>query len=338
MFAFAKCGCIIIMFLASTVYAAGQHGVPVAVVEKMHPQLDTVIDINAEISIIASGFEWVEGPLWVESQHMLLFSDVPKNTIYKWTSEKGKEIYLTPSGYTKPEPRGGETGSNGMALDGEGKLVLCQHGDRRVAIMNAKLNNPAPDFITLAGSYKNKKFNSPNDLAVKTNGDVYFTDPPYGLEKGVKDSVRELSFHGVYRVNKDGVVSLLIDTLTRPNGIAFFPGEKQLLVANSDAKKPHWYIYDLNENGDLENGRIFFNGLANFLKERRGPDGIKIDKRGNVFAPGPVGVWIINKEGVPLGRIKTKLITSNCALSDDENTLFITANHDVLKVTLRSKK
>lgn len=308
---------------------------PVGIIERLHPELDAVIDINAAVTVIADGFDWVEGPLWVEKEKMLLFSDVMKNRIYKWTAGKGTSVYLEPSGYTGAVPRGKELGSNGLAVNPQGQLVICQHGDRRIAVMNAALADPQPAFITAADHYDHKKFNSPNDLAVKSNGDIYFTDPPYGLEQGPEDPARELSYQGVYRITKNGKITLLTDSLTRPNGIAFFPGEKQLLIANSDPEKPHWYIYDLDQRGMLTNGRIFFNGAAIFQKEHRTPDGIKIRKDGVVFAPGPGGVWIFNRKGRALGRIKTSLITSNCAFSADYRTLFITADHCVLKITLK---
>lgn len=308
---------------------------PVAVVEKMHPGLDAVIDTKAAISVIADGFEWVEGPVWVEKEKMLLFSDVMKNRIYKWTAQKGVELYLQPSGYTQSAPRGEELGSNGLALNAKGQLVICQHGDRRIAVMNAAVAGPKPLFTTAAGNYNGKKFNSPNDLAITSNGDIYFTDPPYGLEKGPDDPARELPYHGVYRIAKNGTVTLLVDSLTRPNGIAFFPGEKSLLIANSDPERPHWYRYDVDTKGNLANGRIFFNGTDIFAKENRSPDGIKINRKGTVFAPGPGGVWIIDNEGRALGRIKTALITSNCAFTDDYKTLFITADNCVLKVSLK---
>ncbi|SEL13749.1 gluconolactonase [Olivibacter domesticus] len=308
---------------------------PKAVIEKMSSELDAIISTDAEVETIASGFEWVEGPVWVESQKMLLFSDIFKNRIYKWTAAKGKELYLEPSGYSQKAPRGGEIGSNGLAVNSKGQLVLCQHGDRQIAIMNAALDHPKPVFITLANQYDGKKFNSPNDLAIKSNGDIYFTDPPYGLEKGVEDPAKELPYQGVYKISKEGTVTLLIDSLTRPNGIAFFPGEKSLLIANSDAKKPYWYIYDLDKKRGLINGRIFFDGSRAFQKENRSPDGIKIDRKGRVFAPGPGGIWIYNEKGMVLGRIKINVITSNCAFSADYKTLFITADSYVLKVDLK---
>lgn len=321
------------MFIAGT--SPAQQPSSGAVIERLHPDLDAIIDTGAIVSVIADGFGWVEGPLWVEKEKMLLFSDVLKNRIYKWTVEEGLHVYLEPSGYTGARLRGKELGSNGLAINPKGQLVICQHGDRRIAVMNASFADPQPRFVTAAGSYMNKKFNSPNDLAVKSNGDIYFTDPPYGLEHGPEDPTRELSYQGVYRIAQNGNVTLLTDSLTRPNGIAFFPGEKQLLIANSDPENPHWYIYDLDQQGALTNGRLFFNGTAIFQKEHRTPDGIKINKKGVVFAPGPGGVWIFNKEGRALGRIKTTLITSNCAFSGDDRTLFITADHCVLKVTLK---
>jgi gluconolactonase len=326
---------IIIVLHAHQLFAQTSDKPAKVIIERMSPELDAIISTSAKVEIIAEGFEWVEGPIWVEDQKMLLFSDVFKNRIYKWTAAKGKELYLEPTGYTQTTPRGEELGSNGLAVNNKGQLVLCQHGDRRIAIMNAPLERPEPVFTTLANQYNGKKFNSPNDLAIKSNGDIYFTDPPYGLEKGIEDPAKELPYQGVYKISKEGTVTLLIDSLTRPNGIAFFPGEKSVLIANSDAKKPYWYIYDLNKQGGLINGRIFFDGSRAFQKENRSPDGIKINKKGHVFAPGPGGVWIYNKKGMVLGRIKTTIITSNCAFSADYKTLFITADNYVLKVDLK---
>jgi len=338
-FMFIKNSVTVLMFIAFLMLVAGpvpaQRPAPVAVIERLHPDLDAVIDTHAVVSVIADGFDWVEGPLWIEKEQMLLFSDVMKNRIYKWTAQKGASLYLEPSGYTVGAPRGKELGSNGLAVNQQGQLIICQHGDRRVAVMSAPIADPQPVFTTAAGSYNHKRFSSPNDLVLKSDGAIYFTDPPYGLEKGPEDPARELSFQGVYRIAKNGQVILLTDSLSRPNGIAFFPGEKQLLIANSDPKKPHWYIYEVNDEGLLANGRIFFDGTAIFGKEHRTPDGIKISNKGIVFAPGPGGVWILNKAGRALGRIRTSLITSNCAFSGDYRTLFITADHSVLKVSLK---
>jgi gluconolactonase len=260
---------------------------------------------------------------------------VPQNRIYKWTEANGKEIYLTPSGYTGAAKRGGETGSNGLALHPKGQLVLCQHGDRQVGIMLAPVEAPKPIFDTLAKKYNGKKFNSPNDLVFDSKGTLYFTDPPYGLEKNMDDSSKELPFQGVYSVRDSGLVTLLVDSLTRPNGIALTPDEKHLLIANSDPQKPRWYIYDLKSEGRVENGRIFYDATEALKRDKGLPDGLKIDRNGNVFASGPGGIWIFNRNGTLLGKIKFPEFVSNCALSADEKVLYITADAYLLRVRMR---
>ncbi|MDQ3843310.1 MAG: SMP-30/gluconolactonase/LRE family protein [Bacteroidota bacterium] len=302
-------------------------------VEYLSSEMNSLVRKNARIEVIAEGFDWSEGPVWVEKERMLLFSDVPKNTIYKWTERRGTEVYLTPSGYTGTEARGGETGSNGLALSRDGKLLMAQHGDRRIAMMNAPLNAPRPDFISVADNYNGKKFNSPNDLTISRKGIIYFTDPPYGLEKYITDPKKEIPFEGVYKVNKDGKITLLTDTLTRPNGIALTPDEKTLIVANSGEPKRTWYAFDVTEDGTVRNGRIYYD--ATDEEEKGGPDGLKIDKQGNVFATGPGGVWVFNKNGKVIGKLKIPEATSNCALSPDEKTLYITADMYVLRVKMR---
>ncbi len=304
-------------------------------IERIDPALDATMNESAKVVIIAEGFEWSEGPLWIPHKNMLLFSDIPRNSIYKWTPEKGTELYLTPSGYTGVKPRGGETGSNALLLNNNGQLVLCQQGDRRIALMDASLDHPKPNFITLADKYKRKKFDSPNDAVLRSNGDIYFTDPPYGLENNINDSTKEAPYQGVYKVSKDGKVILLTDSITRPNGIGFLPGDKTILVANSDPDRAIWYEFDLDENGTFINGRIFYDATAESKTEGGAPDGFKVDKMGNVFATGPGGLWIFDKKGKVLGKIKINVPVSNCALADDDKTLYITADMYVLKVNLR---
>jgi gluconolactonase len=305
--------------------------------ERYDSSLDSIVSKDSKATIIAEGFEWSEGSIWVEKHNMLLFSDVPKNIVYKWTAEKGKEVYLNPSGYTANTPSDcKEMGSNGLTLDNDGNLVLCQHGDRRVSRMDAPLNKPNTKFIPLAEKFNGKRFSSPNDLVFNSKGELFFTDPPYGLKtQDDNDSKKEIPFNGVYKVKKDGTVIMLVDSITRPNGLAFFPGEKRLLVANSDPKKPNWYVFDVN--GDkLENGKIFFSA-ANHDKNWHGlPDGLRIDSKGNVYATGPGGVYIFNSEGTKLGMLRLDNATSNCALSPDEKTLFITNDMYVLRVKLRN--
>jgi gluconolactonase len=303
-------------------------------IEFIDNELSALMNRDAKIEVIADGFDWSEGPVWVEKENMLLFSDVPKNTIYKWTEAKGKEVYLTPSGYTGSEQRGGEMGSNGLTISADGKLLLCQHGDRRIAAMDAPINAPKPNFIVIAGDYNGKKLNSPNDLVATDSGDVYFTDPPYGLEGNVNDPKKETPFQGVYKVNKFGKVKLLVDSITRPNGIGLTPDKKTLIVANSDEKKKIWYAYDLGPNDSIMKARVFYD--ASNDKEDGLPDGFKIDKQGNVFASGPGGLWIFNGSGKLIGRIHIyDARVSNCALSPDEKTLFITNDMNILRIKMR---
>jgi gluconolactonase len=304
-------------------------------IERIDPALDSIISKDAMPEIIAEGFEWSEGPLWIERKKMLLFSDIPPNTIYKWTEEKGKEIYLKPSGYTSSVPRGGEVGSNALLLNQNDELVLCQHGDRRIAMMMASIDTPHPAYKTIAGYYEGKRFNSPNDAVFRSNGDLFFTDPPYGLERNMNDSLKELPFQGVYKVDASGNVKLLVDTITRPNGISFLPGEKTLLIGNSDSSKPFIYGFDLDTNDSLTNPRIFCNGSVLPTSEKGGFDGMKADKDGNVFASGPGGIWIFRKDGKVLGEIKIPGRNSNCAFTPDNKTLFITADMYVLRVKMR---
>lgn len=301
-------------------------------VEKTDDALDAIISPGAKAEVIAEGFEWSEGPLWLEKTKTLIWSDVPSNTIYKWTAEKGKEVYLTPSGYTDTAKRGGEMGSNGLTLDNEGNLILCQHGNRQIAKMNSPVDDPKPSFITLAGNYKRKRFSSPNDAVVSSSGEIYFTDPPYGL---AKPEDKEQPYNGVYKIKKNGEVVLLVDSISRPNGIALFPGEKRLLVASSDGDKPNWYVYELSEGGGIKNGKIFYSA-AGYDKSWKGlPDGFKIDKNGNVIASAPGGIYFFNSDAKLLGRYRLDEPVSNIALSADEKTIYVTNNKNVLRLKMR---
>jgi gluconolactonase len=315
--------------------AQAQSTKPLISLQSLDPAFDKLVSKDAKAEILAEGFLWSEGPLWIEKHKMLLFSDVRKNVIYKWTQEKGKEVYLDPSGYTGTIPRGGELGSNGLGLSNDGKLVICQDGNRQVVIMDAPLDKPEPKFKALASNYKGLKFDSPNDLAFMSNGDIYFTDPPYGLEKNVGDPLKEAKYQGVYKISKNGEVTLLTTEIARPNGIGLFPGEKQILIANSDPANPVWYTYDLDKNGLLTNSRIFYTAKVTEQGFFGSPDGLKIDKEGNVFATGPQGVWIFNKTGKLLGKILVDNLASNCSFSADQKTLYVTNNRRVIKIALR---
>jgi len=309
---------------------------PLIKLQSFDPAFDKVVSKTAKAEIIAEGFEWCEGPVWIESQKMLLFSDVKKNKIYKWTKAKGKEVYLDPSGYNRKPERGGELGSNGLGLSPDGKLVICQDGNREVVIMDAPFDKPKPKYKALATNYNGLKFDSPNDLDFLDNGDIYFTDPPYGLEKNVDDPLKEAPYQGVYRIaKKDGKVTLLTKDITRPNGLAFFPGKKRVLIANSDGLKPDWYVYDLDKDGLLINKKTFYTAQMPKDTYNGVPDGLKIDKQGNVFATGPGGIFVLNSAGKLLGKIEVDDLASNCSFSADQKTLYVTNNHRVIKIALR---
>jgi gluconolactonase len=304
-------------------------------IDRMDTELNSIIDENAKIELLAEGFKWSEGPVWIDQYKMLLFSDVPNNIVHKWTEEKGLETYLTPSGFTGTGKYSKEPGANGLTLNNEGKLILCQHGDRRVAMMSAPLDAPKPDFISIADNFNGKKLNSPNDAVYRSNGDMFFTDPPYGLPNQENDSTKETPHNGVYKV-AGGQVTLMVDSLTRPNGIAFLPGEKTFIVANSDPAKAIWYAFDLAENDSITNARIFHDATALTKTEKGLPDGFRVDKQGNIFASGPGGIWIFNKGGKVIGKIRLTEPASNCALSDDEKTLFVTNNMYLLRIKMRN--
>lgn len=295
-----------------------------------------LIDPQTKIRSVASGFEWTEGPLWIEDGGYLLFSDIPNNRIHKLDSTGTVSIYLEPSGLTGNNPKSNESGSNGLLLNPEGDLVLAQHGDRRLAKMNAPLDGPKSDFTTIVNNYEGKRLNSPNDAVFDKAGNLYFTDPAYGLPKGMDDPTKELSFQGVYCHLRTGE-TILLDSLSRPNGIAFSPDESKLYVSVSDEKHAVWYVYNVVAPGELDNKKLFYDVTDQIGKAgRQGlPDGMKVNKDGYIFASGPGGIWIFNPEAKAIARIYTGLLTSNCAFSGDGKRLYLTADSDVLQVDLK---
>jgi gluconolactonase len=304
-------------------------------VEVLDEAVTELIDPNATLIELGNGYAWSEGPVWVEEHGFLLFSDIPNNVIHKWTPGEGVSPYLDPAGYTGEEPRGGELGSNGLYISLEGNLLLAQHGDRRIARMDAPLNEPEANFTTIAGSYNGLRLNSPNDLVQHSNGDIYFTDPPYGLEEQADDSTKELDFQGVFRVTPEGEVVLLADELSRPNGIELSPDEKTLYVANSSSENPVWMAYDVTEEGNLANGRVFHDAGDFVGVDPGSQDGMDVDADGNIYATGPGGVWIFSPEGTVIGKIKTNKPTANCTIGQDGKTLFITASDQLLSIPLK---
>jgi gluconolactonase len=301
-------------------------------VERIDPELDHLIARGTTLQKLADGFTWCEGPVWDKHQKCLFFSDVPQNIVFKWQEGIGTREYLHPSGYSGSKPRGGEPGSNGLTLDSEGRLVLCEHGDRRIARLEKDHKQ-----TTLIEFYNWRRFNSPNDLVYKSNGDLYFTDPPYGLVGNNDDPTKELPFNGVFRLTKKGQIDLLTSTLTFPNGLAFSPDEKKLYIAQSDPKQAVIMVYDVELDGTLGKGKIFFDANS-LVPGRKGlPDGMKVDQHGNLFATGPGGILILSPEGKHLGTINTGEPTGNCAWGDDGSTLYITANHTLARVHTLTK-
>ena len=302
-------------------------------IDRKSPALDALIASDATFEKLSDGHKWTEGPVWSSRGGFLLWSDIPNNVVHKWQGGSVSE-FLKPSGYSGSEPfTGPEPGSNGLTFDREGHLILCQHGDRRVA----RLDSPGK-FTVLADKYDGKRLNSPNDVVVHSSGAIYFTDPPYGLPGRWDDPKKELPFQGVYRRAADGTVTLLTKELYAPNGLAFSPDEKTLYVAQSDPKKAIWMTYPVKADGTLGEGKVFADSTALIGDANPGlPDGMKVDTKGNIWATGPGGVWIFTAAGEHLGTIATGVPTANLAWGDDGGTLYITANHAVWRVKTKTK-
>lgn len=299
----------------------------------LDPAFDELIAPNTPIVAIGEGFDWSEGPVWVKQGNYLLFSDVPRNTIYKWAEGEEISIFLNPSGYTGLLPYSNEPGSNGLIISKDGQLIACEHGDRRISIMPFTKGGK----VTLTDNYEGKRYNSPNDVVQHSSGAIYFTDPPYGLQDYAKDKSREIDMFGVYRIGTDGTVTAVIKDLERPNGLAFSPDEDILYVAQSDPKEAYIMAYDVNTDGSLRNGRVFYDATPDSKKGLKGlPDGLKVDNKGNLFATGPGGVMVISSKGKLLGRIETGESTSNCAWGDDGSVLYITADAFLCRIQTKT--
>jgi gluconolactonase len=310
---------------------------PIGRIERLDPAMNDLVPERAKMEVICDGFAWCEGPTWIKNGSFLLFSDIPNNRVIRWDATSGCREYLKPAGYTGNSPRGGESGSNGLTTDGQGRLILCQHGDRRIALLDAPTDKPKPQFKTLADSYDGKRLNSPNDAVVHSSGAIYFTDPPYGLEKNVDDPAKELPYHGVFRIAPSGEVTLLAKELERPNGIAFSPDEKTLYVANSHGPRMIVMAYPVASDGTLGEGKVFFDA-ADLAKNHEGAcDGMAVDAHGNVFATAPGGVAVLSPSGELLGKLLTGKRTSNCTFGEDGSTLFITADDLLLRIPLTTK-
>ena len=305
----------------------------IGMIERLDPAIDKFISDNAQIEVLASGFSWAEGPVWVSHLNGILFTDVPKNTAYLWTENKGVTEFLKPSGMTNHAPHSTNEGANGLLLDAAGNLVLCQHGDRRVA----RLKNwsfKEPEYETLIDHYDGKWFNSPNDLVFNTKDELFFTDPPYGLKDQDRDPLKELSFNGIYKWSKEKGITLLNKALSRPNGIAISLDEKTVYVGNSDANNPIIAAFDLVD-GRLINQRVFFDAKSMEKKGMGLFDGLKVHSSGVLFATGPGGVLLITPEGKHIGTVRPGKATANCAFDKDENYLYLTSTNVLARIKLK---
>lgn len=304
---------------------------PVAV--SLDPRYDRLVPPGSVPEKIADGHGWTEGPVWVRDGGYLLFSDVVQNAIYRWKEGEGERVFLQPSGYTgRARFSGKEPGSNGLAIDPEGRLVFARHGDRSIARLE-----PDGRATVLAERYRGRRVNSPNDLVFRSNGDLYFTDPPFGLPRSYDDPAKEVPFQGVYRLGRDGRLTLLTSSLTAPNGIAFSPDERTLYVSNADSARLVWMAFPVKSDGTLGEGRVLYDGARTFAGRRGTADGMKVDAAGNIFGVGPGGVYTFSPEGELLGWIDFGGNVGNVAWGEDGTTLFIAANSAVYRVRLATR-
>ena len=318
---------------ASTAVLAGTTPASPGTIERLDARLDELIAPDASVEVVADDIEWAEGPLWDSRQGALLFSDVPRNAIYRWQAGTGVTELLAQSGYTGTARFAGrEPGSNGLAFDREGRLVFCRHGNRSIARLEVD-----GGITTLAERYEGRRLNSPNDLVFRSNGDLYFTDPPFGLPRSFDDPAKELRVQGVYRLSPDGKLQLLIRDLDAPNGIGFSPDERTLYVSNAFSARPVWMAYPVRVDGSVGSGRQFAEASAYVAGGEGVPDGLKVDRTGHVFAAGPGGIHVFAADGTRLGRIVTGVPTGNLSWGEDGSVLYIAANHRILRVPTKTK-
>jgi gluconolactonase len=305
-------------------------------IERLDPALDALIDPNARIEKLAEGFAWTEGPVWRRDKGYLLFSDIPHNTVWKWNQAEGLSIYMRPAGYAfGTNPPGRELGTNGLTFDKSGTLVVADHGNRGISRWNDSLFTRT----VVVDRFEGKRFNSPNDLAWAPNGDLYFTDPSYGLRGLDKDPAKELPFNGVFRLSASGELSVVTRDLTFPNGVGLSPDGKILYIGISDPQNPYIMAYDVPAGGgSFGKGRIFMDGRARVQQKLPGGfDGLKVDAQGNVWTTAPGGIMIITPDGKHLGTIVPGDVVANLAFGDDGSSLYMTVNHQLMRVRTSTK-
>ena len=317
----------------------GARAVPLPIagtVQRENPALDALIAPGTKVEKVGEGLTWAEGPAWVRDGGYLLLSDVPENTMYRWSQKDGLSVFLKPSGYAGTDTAiFREDGSNGLySGDRPGTILLADSGSRAIA----RLDLATKKKTFLATSYRGKKFNSPNDLVLARDGSIWFTDPPYGLKDLDKSPAKELPFNGVYRRMPNGEVRLIDGSLTFPNGIGLSPDERTLYISVSDPENAKLYAYSLDPNGNVMNRRVLAD-MTPLLKQglQGHPDGMCIDSRGNLFASGPGGIHVLTPKGVELGLIRTDTVTANCTFGEDGHTLFLASTHSLLRVRTRTK-
>ena len=292
---------------------------------RVDPRLDSLVPPGATIEKLAEGYVFTEGPVWIREESRLLFSDVRANAIHQWTEADGASPFIDPV-FEGDREGLRSISSNGLTLDAEGRLIICEHGNRRIS----RLEEDGTRTV-LVDSFDGSRLNSPNDAVFGSDGSLYFTDPSYGLEGLEESPLRELDFNGIYRLHPDGELELLVQDQSRPNGIALSPDEDVLYVANSDENQKVWMAYDLGEDG-ATNGRVFYD--VNDQTAPGAADGLKVDLGGNLFATGPGGVWVIGWDGVHLGTILLPEVVANVAWGDDGQTLYMTASTGVYRIRL----
>jgi gluconolactonase len=322
-----------LLLMVSLTASAESPAKTVGSIERFDPALDALLGVEAKIEVLSQGHDWIEGPVWVKEQNYLLFSEIPKNQILKWAPGAAVSVFMEPSGYTGSKPfTGSEPGTNGLVIDKNGRLVMCCHGDRMVR--RVEKNGVRKVLID---KFQGKRFNSPNDLVYHDNGDLFFTDPPYGLPKRFNDPEREMGWCGVYRLSSTGDLSLITKEIAAPNGIGLSPDGRTLYVAQSKPDAAIWTAFDVAADGVVSKGRVFYDATEEAGKIKGLPDGMAIDMAGNLWASGPGGILILSPEGDLLGRILTGQATSNATFGEDGSSLFITADMFLLRVKTKTR-